>query len=324
MTNRLFYAYARHALVTALRMARVTASSSVLIPHFICRDVLASIAAVGAKPVFYDIDDDLQISQTTMLPSAAAVLAVNYFGFPADLGRLRRQLSDPTTIIIEDNAHGWLSADEDGVPLGTRTALGITSFRKTLLCPDGAFLSWNDVPEIVSNEIHQPLGSRVDSLGLGFRARYLTKKLEILTSLPVRSLARVAIRAGRRALRKPAIYEHPGDEFELPAQHVIHRFSLEIFQETNQLQEISRRRRLFEQCQTIANGLNIEPVFNQLSSGVSPQGFPYFKGRSGDGEFLRQINRRRIGEIMPWPSLPEFSRLPTNSRLRDLQLVNFL
>ncbi len=324
MTNRLFYAYARHALVTALRMARVTVGSTVLIPHFICRDVLASILAVGAKPVFYDIDDDLQVSQNTMLPSAAAVLAVNYFGFPADLGRLRQQLSDPTTIIIEDNAHGWLSADENGVPLGTRTALGITSFRKTLLSPDGAFLSWNDDPEIASDEIHQPLGSRADSLGLGFQARYLTKRLELLTRLPVRSLSRVAIRAGRRALRRPAIYEHRGDEFELPAQRIIHRSSLKLFEETNQLQEISRRRHLFEQCQTIANDLNIKPVFNQLSRGVSPQGFPYFKGRSGDGEFLRQVNRCRIGEIMPWPSLPELSGLSTNSRLRDLQLVNFL
>ena len=324
MTNRLFYAYARHALVTALRMARVTTGSTVLVPHFICRDVLASISAVSAKPVFYDIDDNLQVSQNTTLPSAAAVLAVNYFGFPADLGRLRQQLSDPTTIIIEDNAHGWLSADENGVPLGTRTALGITSFRKTLLCPDGAFLSWNDDPKIVSSEIHQPLGSRADSLGLGFRARYLTKRLELLTSLPVRSLSRVAIRASRRALRKPAVYEYPGDEFELPAQHVVHRFSLKLFQEANQLQEVSRRRRLFEQCQMIADGLNIEPVFNQLSSGISPQGFPYFKGRSDDGEFLSQVNRRRIGEIMPWPSLPELSGLPTNSRLRSLQLVNFL
>ena len=324
MTNRLFYAYARHALVTALRMAQVTAGSSVLIPHFICRDVLASISAVGAKPVFYDIDDHLQVSQNTMLPSAAAVLAVNYFGFPVDLGRLRQQLSDPTTTIIEDNAHGWLSADENGVPLGTRSALGITSLRKTLLCPDGAFLSWNDDPEIDASEIHQPLGSRADSLGLGFWARYLAQRLELMTNLPVRSLSRVAIRAGRRALRKPAIYEHPGDEFELPTQQVIHHFSLKLFQETNQLQEISRRRRLFEQCQSIANDLNIEPVFNQLSSGISPQGFPYFKGRSGDGEFLRQVNSRRIGEIMPWPSLPELSGLPTNSRLRSLQLVNFL
>jgi hypothetical protein len=286
--------------------------------------VLASISAVGAKPVFYDIDDDLQVSQNTMLPSAAAVLAVNYFGFPADLERLCRQLSDPTMIIIEDNAHGWLSADENGVPLGTRTALGITSFRKTLLCPDGAFLSWNDDPEIDASDLHQPLSSRTNSLGLGFWARYLTQRLELMTSLPVRSLSRVAIRAGRRALQKPAIYEHLGDEFELPTQHAIHRFSLKLFQETNQLQEVSRRRRLFEQCQSIANDLNIEPVFNQLSSGISPQGFPYFKGRSGDGEFLRQINRRRIGEIMPWPSLPELSGLPKHSRLRDLQLVNFL
>lgn len=324
MTNRLFYAYARHALVTALQMARVTAGSNVLIPHFICRDVLASIAAVGAKPMFYDIDDDLQVSQNAILPSAAAVLAVNYFGFPADLGRLRQQLSDPATIIIEDNAHGWLSADEHGVPLGTRTALGITSFRKTLLCPDGAFLSWNHDPRLDTGKLHQPFESRAQPLGVEFRARYFTKRLEQITKLPTRHLARTSIRATRRLMGKPAILEHVRDEHDLPIQHVIHQFSLQRFNETDHQAEISRRRHLFERCQKIANDIGIQPVFAHIPSGVSPQGFAFIGGSRGDGEFSRLVQRRRIGETMPWPSLPELSRLPKDSRLRNLRLVNFI
>ena len=96
--NRLYYAYARHALVTALRMARVQSGDNVLLPSFICRDVLASLKAINATPVFYEIDVGLQVSSQSKLPPAKALLAVNYFGFPADLERIQRQLTDPSTV----------------------------------------------------------------------------------------------------------------------------------------------------------------------------------------------------------------------------------
>jgi dTDP-4-amino-4,6-dideoxygalactose transaminase len=92
-TNRLYYAYARHALVTALKLVRVQAGSSVLVPDFICRDVLSSLHAVGADPIFYPIGDDLQMAMTQSLPSAQTVIVVNYFGFPADLRSVRNFVS---------------------------------------------------------------------------------------------------------------------------------------------------------------------------------------------------------------------------------------
>ena len=140
--HRLYYAYARHALVTALALVRVGRGNSVLVPDFICRDVLASLSAVGAEAHFYSIGNDLQISSNVSLPDVDAIIAVNYFGFPADLARIRGALPSPDIAIIEDNAHGWLSRDEHGVLLGTRTEVSITSIRKTIRVPDGASLEW--------------------------------------------------------------------------------------------------------------------------------------------------------------------------------------
>ncbi|NBY56886.1 MAG: hypothetical protein EBQ57_00865 [Actinobacteria bacterium] len=169
-SNRLYYAYARHALVTALKLVRVQEGSSVLVPDFICRDVLASLHAVGSKPRFYTIGDDLQISTTQSLPRAAAIIVVNYFGFPADLQRVREVASSETTI-IEDNAHGWLSADRDGTPLGSRTDVGVTSVRKTIRLPDGAFVEWRDTAHLDMTMLHAPLVPRDEPLPLGFGLR---------------------------------------------------------------------------------------------------------------------------------------------------------
>ena len=324
MTNRLFYAYARHALVTALRMAPVTTGSTVLIPHFICRDVLASISAVGAKPVFYDIDDDLQVSQNTMLPSAAAVLAVNYFGFPADLGRLRQQLSDPTTIIIEDNAHGWLSADENGVPLGTRTALGITSFRKTIRVVDGAFLDWN-IDQLSASVVtpNQPT-SRTEALPPSFRIRAVIASIDQRSSLPLMAAGRRSIRRLRSLTGATPIDERAEEELRLPAHEAIHESSLEQFGRTNLIAEVARRRNAFTRCQTLAERFNIHTPAVDLGPHVSPQGFPFFADSGSVDSFRTAVTRAKLGEVVSWPSLPTATMLSPTSKLRNVCLVNFI
>ncbi len=324
MTHRLFYAYARHAFVAALRMARVTTGSTVLLPHFICRDVLASIAAVGATPMFYDIDDDLQVSQNTMLPAATAMLAVNYFGFPADLARLRRQLSDSATMIIEDNAHGWLSADEHGVPLGTRTALGITSFRKTIRSIDGAFLDWNS--DQLSSEIASPiaLSTRTESLPLSYRVRTLVSSIDQRLSLQLMGIARTNVRRLRRLTGAASIDERAQEEWQLPEHEAVHQSSLERFQRTDLLAEVVRRRNTFETCQTLAQRFNIQTPTTQLAPHVSPQGFPFFAGSGETDAFRAAITQSKLGEVVGWPSLPSATMLGISSKLRTIQLVNFL
>lgn len=322
--NRLYYAYARHALVTALRMARVQSGDNVLLPSFICRDVLASLKAINATPVFYEIDVGLQVSSQSKLPPAKALLAVNYFGFPADLERIQQQLTDPSTVLIEDNAHGWLSCDEHGVPLGTRTPLGITSFRKTVLALDGAYLHWSGDCQLDYSALHPPLTPRTELIPLTFRLRKLASWLDYRTHLPIRPLAQTLIRYGRRSIRRPAIAENPAEEFQLPHLRAMHASSLAIMTQVDRTEEISRRRTLFKTVAELAAEHNIEPVFTNLPSGVSPQGFAYYSGAGNVRRFHRQIQRQRLGEAMSWPSLPRHTCITPESRLLTLKIVNFI
>jgi hypothetical protein len=324
IVNRLYYAYARHALVTALRMARVQPGDTVLIPHFICRDVLSSLRAVDAVPVFYHIDDDFQVASHEKLPPAKALLAVNYFGFPANLPRIQHQLTDATTLIIEDNAHGWLSTDEHGVVLGTRTSLGITSFRKTILSSDGAFLHWMSDQRLDYTALHDPLSPRNGSLPIVVRLRRGASRLERVTHLPVRLAVRELARLGRRAIGRVAIVENPSEEFELPLPRSVQKSSLKLMNDIDARAEISRRRTLFERSANLARRYGIQPVFDSLPKGVSPQGFPYYGGNGDERGFRRQVHLNRIGEPMSWPRLSQQSQIPTESVLHTVQLVNFI
>lgn len=323
MRDRRHVAYARHALVGALRMSGVGVGSNVLVPDFICRDVLAAFRAVGAEVSFYGIGPDLQIRPGQKLPAADALLAVNYFGFPADLPRLRLAAGNDTTI-IEDNAHGWLSATTEGVALGGRTAVSITSIRKTIFAPDGAILEWeaDEFPGVTPFE-GQPMPRR-DPLGPAFRARSLALHLERSTGLPIRHVLRVAARLARRSLGRASIDDRPQDEEVLPDHEVIHAESLRRFARIDPDREASRRRELFQRCSELAARFGVSPVITSLPAGVVPMGFPFFAGRSGDRRFVRTIHLRGIGEVISWPALPRSTTLPADSPLRSLQLVNFL
>ena len=323
-TNRLYYAYARHALVTAMRLVRVGRGSMVLVPDFICRDVLASLAAVEAEAVFYSIGDDLQISTKQSLLEADAIIAVNYFGFPADLALIRKMLASPQTAIIEDNAHGWLSKDHDGAPLGSRTNVGVTSLRKTIRLPDGACIEWRDGADFDVSALHQPLTPRSERLSVGFGLRRTAQRLDRLSPISLMGLGRQTVRSLRRLRGEPPIDERPSEEWELPSHRAMHRRSLELVSRVDQEAEVRRRRELFAQCFSAAQRAGVETPTPDLPTGVSPQGFPFF-GDSGDiAAFAKTVRRERLGETIAWPALPKRSSLPATSRLRSLRLVNFL
>jgi len=311
-------------MVTALRLVRVSQGGSVLIPDFICRDVLASLVAVGAEPVFYSIGDDLQVSPSQTLPDADAFIAVNYFGFPTDLQRVRSLLASTRTPIIEDNAHGWLSAGNDGVPLGTRSEVSVTSFRKSIRLPDGACLEWRDGSNLDISVLHPPLAPRNEATSVGFALRRAAQSVDRFSPISVMSLGRRAVRTLRRLGGKASVNEHLNEEWELPAHRAIHQMSLELISRVDTAAEIRRRRELFERCLAAAAQLQVDTPTPVLAPGVSPQGFPFF-GDSGDvATLVKLVRRKRLGETIPWPALPKRSPLPEHSRLRTLQLVNFL
>jgi hypothetical protein len=133
------FKYGRVALREGLRLLKV---KSILIPDYLCSCIIPEIRKVGCDIRYYRIKKDMSIDfEDLARKKADAILAVNYFGFPADLKRIKEVAHG--AYLVEDNAHGFLS-EVDGKLLGTRGDIGISCPRKTFPVPDGAILYLNE------------------------------------------------------------------------------------------------------------------------------------------------------------------------------------
>ena len=210
-----YYSLARQALVDALLLGGVKDGDRVLVPEFICKDVVASIHTVRATPVFYQVDELLAPINLHADESIRAIIAVNYFGFPQNLDVFRRESQRFGAVLIEDNAHGFLSSDTSNSPLGTRGDLGIISIRKSLRIPDGAQLLVNNQQLLIN--IPQQIAYVHSPFGLRFTAQRLALKVQRTTRLPLLEWARYVVRKIRLISTGSALpISPPSAEFEIP------------------------------------------------------------------------------------------------------------
>ena len=313
--NTSYFAFARHALVAGLRHLQVEAGDEVAVPELICRDVLSSINSVGAVPRYYPVGSDLRPTSVGNTQSARFVIAVNYFGFPQDLRSF--QSLWPDACLIEDNAHGYLSADEDGNPLGSRASVGITSFRKTLRVPDGAIL---DTASPLDQALLTPACNR--SPGLAFQVRSLLAVTERVTQIPTQQMSRAAIRLCRRLLTGSSLPTSSTDsEITLPCPTAVSEYSLQRLHEVEFDKEVIRRRNLYTYFESNFRDEYGQPVFPCLPKNCSPYGFPFYSDHI-PRQFIR-IAARRHCEIISWPDLPEAVSVSNEHVYRRLRVVNF-
>jgi len=320
--RRLHYSYARFAFLDALQIVGVRAGDSVLMPAFICRDVLAPVHALGAHVEFYEVDRSLRPLLPKQPASARAIVAVNYFGFPQDLGDLQRFANEIGASLIEDNAHGYLSHDDDGIDLGRRTGLGFTSFRKTLRVVNGAFL---DVDTRTFPRGAQLLESptSMHPLPLGFRIRRIVGALQRVSSLPMLSVARSAIRGARKASGRPVIPQSNESETVMPNDPSIHRSSLSALRLLDAPRESERRRTLYQTIATRLQNARYTLVFAELPRNVVPWCVP-FLAKADDLSRARRVLRGLSVEIFRWPDLPHAVRERSPSFYSEIFVVSMM
>lgn len=323
MTNETyFFSHARFALVEALRMSDVGPGNEVLLPAFICRDVLASIHHLGATAVFYQVDRSLNPIELVKRESIKAVIAVNYFGFPQDLEPFISYANETGVKIVEDNAHGWLSRDREGRLLGSRTSAGITSFRKTIRVVNGAVLH---VSNLANNFVSpQQVDTNTDSLPLAFRVRRISARIERKSGIPLLRLLRDATRALRRITRGSSLPQSNYlSEVNLPNDSRPHQDSLDHFKSLNQEAEIGRRRHLYLLVQQKLASAPIQPIFPSLAEGVAPYGFPFFCESAHLPEVEQSLRKLSV-EVISWPDLPSAVEIGAPDFYQQVRLVNFL
>ena len=310
------FAYARHALVAALKHLDAQSGDIVEVPEFICRDVLASLQKVGVQPRFYPVDRKLRPLGSSVNTSSQFVLMVNYFGFPQNVAEFRSRW--PNAKIIEDNAHGFLSRDQSGIDLGTRTDAGITSCRKTILLPDGAFLHTATESELDHSDV---LERR--PVAFGFFVRSSASRCERATGIPINSALRETLRLIRRVRTgSPLPRSDSRAESTLPKDVHMSSAAFKILNRVDRVEEVERRRRLFYQCADFASELNVEAIFWDIPNGCAPYGFPFIADNSSP--LLKRLARRLHCEIIRWPDLPSKIVVPADHFYNQVRVINFL
>ena len=317
-----YYAFARQALVEALRLMGVGSSDQVLVPSLICKDVLASIHTLGANPVFYEVDRNLNPIGLDQISSSKAILVVNYFGFAQDLAPFNEYCERTGAVLVEDNAHGYLSADPLGVQLGTRASVGITSIRKTLRVPDGATLTVNS--DLFVARLSPQLPFTDKALGARWIIQILLANLGRALHLPLIDLSRAPVRWSRK-LKTGSALPISGSDSEI--EHIIptapRQSSMSRIQKMDSHLEIVRRRNLYKIVSELAVKTSAVPVFNQLPDFCSPYGFPFY-GDAETAQKMHVLTRRHGTEVIQWPELPHSVAETAPEHYKNLWLVNFL
>lgn len=319
MTDLRYFSLGRHAMKVALELAGVKTGDLVMLPSFICRDLLSSIKSLGALPVFYEVDINLNPVMLDSSRHPRAIIAVNYFGFAQNLEPFEKFSAETGAIVIEDNAHGFLSRDSKNSKLGQRTSLGITSFRKTLHVVDGATLAIS----LVSSEIPKQIDYLNSSSGLRTNFLHLLLRLERKTGVQMvgiaQSLSRL-IRFVRTGSSLPTSDEEI--EITIPGNANPHAISVSRMIETNEDLEVERRRSLYKQLLPEVLKLNLKPIFENLPAGTSPYGLPLYAPPHLKRNLSKLARRYRV-TLMTWPDLPQ-EILPTaREHYKQVWLLNF-
>ncbi|OUL19373.1 Cys/Met metabolism pyridoxal-phosphate-dependent enzyme [Nostoc sp. RF31YmG] len=171
------------ALFLSLRALNIGAGDEVITTTFTFIATAEVISAVGAKPVFVDIDHtfnlNLQQVKAAITPKTKAIIPVHLFGQPVDMTALMAIAQSHNLAVIEDCAQST-GASWGNQKVGSIGHIGCFSFYPTKNlggCGDGGAITTND-PEIASQlrvlrdhgskvrYIHEEIGvnSRLDAI----------------------------------------------------------------------------------------------------------------------------------------------------------------
>ncbi len=144
------------ALYLALRAFDIGAEDEVITTSFTFIATSEVVSAVGAKPVFVDVDANtynlnLQQVAAAITPKTKAIIPVHLFGQPVDMTALMELAKQHNLKVIEDCAQST-GATWDGKKVGSIGDIGCFSFYPTKNlggCGDGGAIATND-PEVAA------------------------------------------------------------------------------------------------------------------------------------------------------------------------------
>jgi dTDP-4-amino-4,6-dideoxygalactose transaminase len=297
------------ALYLALRALHIGPGDEVITTPFTFIATAEVITAVGAKPVFVDIDAktfNLDITQlrTAITKRTKAIVPVHLFGQPVDMTALMAIAQERGVAVIEDCAQA-VGAEWAGKKVGSIGHIGCFSFYPTKnlgACGDGGAVTTND-PAIAASirmlRNHGMSGDRYRHEATGINSRLDALQAAILQiKLPYLDRwndARRKVAASYHQMLKPV----PGVVIpqELPGGRAVwNQYTIRLTKDRsssnyrdevrNQLQQLGVSSMVYYPLP-----LHLQPVYNDL--GYQPGQFP--------------VVEQACHEVLSLPMFPELS-----------------
>lgn len=134
----------RSAIWHGVRSLGLAPGDRVLAPACACGAEIEALMRAGLDLAFYrvgpDLAPDMAHLERLCRQPARALFVTHYFGYPQPVKALARFAEAHGLKLIEDNTHGFCSADQDGTPLGSLGDMSVFSFHKTVAIPSGGGL----------------------------------------------------------------------------------------------------------------------------------------------------------------------------------------
>lgn len=111
----------RSALLAILRALSLPLGSQIAVQAFTCNAVINPIIKAGYRPVYVDIDDDLNLDVSKLkqrLGEVRGIIVQHTFGMPAKIKEICALAKEKNIFVIEDCAHA-LGVSLGGQPLGS-------------------------------------------------------------------------------------------------------------------------------------------------------------------------------------------------------------
>jgi perosamine synthetase len=281
--GQLYYTYnARGALYQLFRSLPEEKGKIVLLPAFHCPTIVESVLRSGHQPIFYGIQRDLSINKgdlrKKLSKDTAAVLIINYCGFPAEIDFLFKLKKQYEFYVIEDCAHSFLDAT-NGELAGKRADVAVFSFYKLIPSYAGGGLRIN-----TASLNYQPGGSAVGvARSTVALKRLLDQVIENRNGGPVKAMYRY-LDAKRVAWRKKWIQESQAIPVGIASPYAFHHdlacarmpWFARIILGSNDFSAIvcARRNNFIASAATVVENSYVQKVFRYLPDNVCPWAYP--------------------------------------------------
>lgn len=146
----------RSSLLAILGSLNLNEGNEIIIQAFTCTAVISPIIKAELKPIYCDIDNNLNLDPNDLIkkitPNTKVVIAQHTFGFPAQIEKIAQICKENNLILIEDCAH-CLGNKINNRYLGTFGDIAFYSFGrdKVVSAGFGGMVGVND--DIIANRL---------------------------------------------------------------------------------------------------------------------------------------------------------------------------